>query len=733
MILTFTWIVFVCFLFNIKIFSGCFVCSKKLNNSNCNFHQKELYCKIDYQKLQKNNSNFASKKTDNFANKSFVEEKEEKKIKNKQNCERKNEENSTKDEKLSEYSNLPSKVVKKAENFDESTTGTIKLVSVLPTEEKVCGTTEEEGYISKKIEEIEISINQDQDNLSDSLETSSDISTSLNLNLNDPFEINKSKSLKAIPSPRRKAMVRFSFPSKKIEIKHPNLSRTQIENLEVDNPEEKSDELTIEQLFEHNFLRKDFKKYSKKCFVLDQFNYFVRYQDFIKNESTEIGKEIYEDFTDLNGNSLISISHRLRKKVETLYKENEIKSSLTLVYKEVYKSLEDIYQEFKSNFDYQYTLRGESWQNKPSKAPSNFEELKKIESCFELFQSFIFEHFGWKYVSCYNLLQNYQDMNSSELRNQVESFVNPLSKNCCIFNSDIRNSIFFNGQLEKEWYQNLQSFLETIFKNEYYPRFINSKMWKDFSSYNFKKNENKFDKFYEIKTILKKSDSFSQKIEYCIAENRLTKELFSVKKLICTKKMSEEESKKFFNQLQHEHIIQLIELFNEDLDDQHSGMCCLIIVTNFVQKNLNSFFNCLDEHLTEKEIIKYMIQISKAVHHFHQKSIHFEIGNLREDNIYLSNFDTSIFVDEGFYYDENEIYSTYFDPPEDEASKKSDIYALGFILFRFMTLESSEEIEKYPVVEKKNFKMKTIFKSQNNDVDSNLKDKLMKFKVRINQ
>ena len=50
-----------------------------------------------------------------------------------------------------------------------------------------------------------------------------------------------------------------------------------------------------------------------------------------------------------------------------------------------------------------------------------------------------------------------------------------------------------------------------------------------------------------------------------------------------------------------------------------------------------------------------------------------------------------------------------------------------------MTLESSEEIEKYPVVEKKNFKMKTIFKSQNNDIDSNLKDKLMKFKVRINQ
>jgi hypothetical protein len=86
-----------------------------------------------------------------------------------------------------------------------------------------------------------------------------------------------------------------------------------------------------------------------------------------------------------------------------------------------------------------------------------------------------------------------------------------------------------------------------------------------------------------------------------------------------------------------------------------------------------------------------MIKITSTVHHIHKKNKSFELNELREDNIYIT--DNNVFIDQGYYndcYDDQKIH--YWISPEGSKSSENDIFSLGMIFFRLITLDSTNDI-----------------------------------------
>jgi serine/threonine protein kinase len=93
-----------------------------------------------------------------------------------------------------------------------------------------------------------------------------------------------------------------------------------------------------------------------------------------------------------------------------------------------------------------------------------------------------------------------------------------------------------------------------------------------------------------------------------------------------------------------------------------------------------------------------MSQILSGVQFCHEKKIYFDIGQLNEFNIYLSETLDRCMIDTGFFYDEEiEIPRQYVEDEFGEEktikSPEQDIFSLGMLFFRLITLLSSDEIE----------------------------------------
>ena len=91
-----------------------------------------------------------------------------------------------------------------------------------------------------------------------------------------------------------------------------------------------------------------------------------------------------------------------------------------------------------------------------------------------------------------------------------------------------------------------------------------------------------------------------------------------------------------------------------------------------------------------------MSQMIDAISFCHEKKYHFDIGSLNEFNIYLSETLDHCFIDPGFFHDEDDEIPRYYTENEfgDEKTTKSeqdDIFAIGMVFFRLITLLSIEE------------------------------------------
>lgn len=147
------------------------------------------------------------------------------------------------------------------------------------------------------------------------------------------------------------------------------------------------------------------------------------------------------------------------------------------------------------------------------------------------------------------------------------------------------------------------------------------------------------------------------------------------------------------SRIQHDNILQLVEIFKEDCDSYDKET--LSIVTTHYKESLANFIENLKTPLTDLELVDFMRQILSALQCFHKQKRYFEIGQLKESNIYLSSLMNTLYLDPGFYYNSEDLEDfEYLKSPENVSSPKSDIYSAGFIFFRMASGHSSIETQE---------------------------------------
>eukprot|EP01080_Neovahlkampfia_damariscottae_P003305 gene3305-5746_t len=497
----------------------------------------------------------------------------------------------------------------------------------------------------------------------------------------------------------------------------------------------------IEELKIDEEYKSAFCKHAQKKFVSEQFLFFEMYQNYLEKfeideEKESLEEELYEKFINQNSKTALTLSTKILKKVKNLYKEKASKP-FQIVYQEVNTNLSPIYREFLKNNN-EMLIKKESIFRHPSHIPKNFEEIIDHEELYQIFCNYVCDHYGRNYMVCFEDLREYQRNPIEKAKNRIyENYFVYSSRFCCIFNPQIRSTIFINKNTTTEnWEENLENFLKNILQNEFFVRFIHSPLWKDFISSNFQKEKDTtFDDLYTVKKVVKKTTSFSEEVEHLIVVNKLTTEPFNAKRITSTKTLSKIETFNSMNQRVHDNVIQFVELFKEDLKEYNKN--CVTIITTEINERLDTFLNNKGNIIKEYEIIGYFMQILSALAHLHDQKRYFDFGTLCENNIYMSALYSTIFIDPGYYFDEeNDEYPDYYDAPENVTSAKGDIYSAGFIFFRFLTRLSPEEIETiYKKKPNLNLvgKIKSFRRSPFNGVEptyyNNIKETLSKVKL----
>ena len=369
----------------------------------------------------------------------------------------------------------------------------------------------------------------------------------------------------------------------------------------------------------------------------------------------------------------------------------KVYGTLTESYKTFYRQYKN--QEYNLNVNNQIEIEKEE---EKSKYPQNFDDLLKCKGGMSLFSTFVQEHFGQNYIECYHELLKYYS-NEDEIK-ETKIFFQYLKTNSSkniIKNIDFRNDIIIKDKLQKDWDIKLFKFIYQILKSEFYTRFINSITWKNYIKINDEKDEkdekiSDFEDLYQVQNIIKSMDSFSETIEILIVKNKKTSEQFRAIKIISSKKNIEERRIQALNQINHDNIIQLIDLFHEDLESFNKS--CLTLVTTDLNESLDKYLNHINEPFFKLELIDLMIQLLTALQQFHKLKRFFDIGELTERTIYFSGLYSNLYIDPGFFQDDFD-YLNYFEPPEKFASMKSDIFAMGLIFFRMSSILSSKKVE----------------------------------------
>jgi hypothetical protein len=122
-----------------------------------------------------------------------------------------------------------------------------------------------------------------------------------------------------------------------------NLEAFDEEFEELESPQELKGEILEEEKLDINenmdealndiTIRNEFKKYATKHLFMDELNFYKKYQIYKNAPSDKLELEIINRY--ITGNSPISVSYKLKTKMEVLIKKGEKAVALELIYKEV--------------------------------------------------------------------------------------------------------------------------------------------------------------------------------------------------------------------------------------------------------------------------------------------------------------------------------------------------------------------------------------------------------------
>ena len=174
-----------------------------------------------------------------------------------------------------------------------------------------------------------------------------------------------------------------------------------------------------------------------------------------------------------------------------------------------------------------------------SKFPKNFDELIKTNEEFIIFSNFVSDCFGKEFIECWLLLNEYSKKKSKELLSDLMN----ISKNL-IKSEEIRMKILKKDKIQMDWFDIFYQYIYNILSNEFYPRFIHSRIWKNYIETNFKKLNLKFEDLYSISKIEKEISILSEKSQYLVVTNFSTNENFKCKKIVSNTELLKSQARK---------------------------------------------------------------------------------------------------------------------------------------------------------------------------------------------
>eukprot|EP01080_Neovahlkampfia_damariscottae_P011828 gene11828-5159_t len=453
---------------------------------------------------------------------------------------------------------------------------------------------------------------------------------------------------------------------------------------------------------------KIWKKYLTEKFVLEYYNF---YEAFIiynneKNSSKKktLADKIFNDFINPTGKTPIGVSQSLIKKVKLL-NDNGSDKVFNQVFQQTVQTLKTIYIEYKdSGYEVlEHYFPDEIWEKKKMITSKNFEEMISCEKEMKLFHIYCNENTSTSIIECFEMILEYEiNKDSKKISEIFSQFVKEDAIQPVIFNTKIKSALIekYNSR-DNSWIIDLRIWVYQILSTEVYPRFIHSKIWKGFvSSQSSNDGISKFEEKYEVIKVEKEVSMMSSSVQILSIRHQLTDEIFKTKKINTVTLTSNDFSTMYLDLPRHENLLQLSEIIKETNEIYQETT--LFVITQDTPMKLSTFINDLnseEEYLSQLDLYDLLTQIITALTFCHEKNYYFEIGSLTEFNIYLTETLDRCFIDPGFYSDNENQIPRYYTENEfgDEKTIKSaeeDIFAVGMIFFRLMTLISIEEIER---------------------------------------
>eukprot|EP01080_Neovahlkampfia_damariscottae_P003042 gene3042-5052_t len=376
--------------------------------------------------------------------------------------------------------------------------------------------------------------------------------------------------------------------------------------------------------------------------------YYEKYQEYINEKSISeraivIPAFFKRLFFSKEGKYHISSLSKFTPK----YDEKSIENGFNIIYDKLLSQFES--KEF------------ESYKNHFTKAP--FDKVTEDKFVFKLFSNFVIDCKGHHYIACWNNFQKYQT-NPKEVVNDLISFCENH-----LHNETKRNEIItFNKKKEKTIgnYEVLFDYVKKILRDEYFPRFLNSKYLK---LYSVVKPQEVKDLMYILFKIQKnqKLSNFIDQLDDRILEDhfeiihknestglvelksKLTNELFSGKRF----------TSKYFHVLQnvaikylnmnsnHRNLIHLIDLIVQK--SKKNGYFEMFIVTSKIdpKRSLKDLIDVASKEVSENPL-SLCKKIFLGIFNLNLRSIKCE--NICSSNIYILE-NQSVVIDPGFYFD----------------------------------------------------------------------------------
>eukprot|EP01080_Neovahlkampfia_damariscottae_P000795 gene795-9045_t len=459
----------------------------------------------------------------------------------------------------------------------------------------------------------------------------------------------------------------------------------------------------LEKILENQMKTKIFKKYLAEKFVLEHFNFYVDYQIYKReinlDKKQKLGDNLYEQYINPKGKTPIGLSHVVVKKVKKLHDSGSEKG-FSQVLQQTIQTLTTTYVDY-LKVDYENKNQDISEDSKNEKkvtASKNLDELIQNDKEFKLFEDYCSENYGKILCDClYSIVHK---KSSIEIFNQFlsEESIQPITHNDEILNSAIEK----HNSKDESWLNDVKKWIMKTLSIEIYPRFINSKLWKDYISSQFSNEENSnFTEKYQILKLDKDLSTISSSVEILTIRNQITNEIFKVKKIKTSTNLSKNESLLYLDKPRHLNLIHCAEMLKENNDVYKETT--LYIIANDTPISLDKFINDLyesKEFLSQLDICDLMFQMATALDYCHEKNYEFDIGTLNEFNMYLTSTLDSVLIDTGFFYDEEIEIPQYYieDIYGEEKTEKStleDVFSLGMVFFRLLTCLPTDEIEDF--------------------------------------